>query len=84
MKFFDYMMRHAAPVLFWTSVLIFLGGLATSLLVERGITPYGSDSIISAEALVRAIYVALSNAALPFMGAAIIWTIQRKRDGGSE
>ena len=81
MSFFEYMMRNAAPVLFWTSIILFLGAGAATLLLERGITPYGSDSIVSASSFVAAVVQGLSAAAWPFMGAGIIWTLQRKREG---
>lgn len=80
MKFFDFMMRHAAPVLFWTSILVFLGGIATALLLEQGFNSYQSDSVIDARAFVSAIYQALATASLPFLGAALVWTLQSRAE----
>ena len=85
MSFFEYMMRNAAPVLFWTSVLVFIGGLATFLLLERGLSsPYDDGPLIDASALVGALYQALSAAAWPFTGAGLVWTLQRRRAEGGE
>ena len=84
MSFFERMMRNAAPVLFWTAVLLFIGGFAMSVLqVLPEFSPY-SGSGLSAQSFVMAIFSALSSAVWPFMGAGIIWTLQRKRDGGAE
>jgi hypothetical protein len=78
MSFFEYMMRRAAPVLFWTSVLMFIGGVAISFLGDRQIV---GESILNADSFVRGIFTGLSGAALPFLGAALIWTLQTKRSG---
>ena len=76
MSVFEYMMRRAAPVLFWTSVLIFIGGVATYLLADRQMV---GESILSADSFVKGIYTGLSGAAFPFLGAALIWTLQNRR-----
>ncbi len=78
MNFFEYMMHRAAPVLFWTSVLIFIGGVATSLLADRQMV---GESILNADSFVRGIFTGLSGATLPFLGAALIWTLQNRRSG---
>jgi hypothetical protein len=84
MSFFEYMMRNAAPALFWAAVLLFIGSVATTLLIERGITPYGSESIVNASSFVVAVVQGLSAAVWPFTGAGIIWTLQRKRGEGGQ
>ena len=84
MKIFEYMMRNAAQVLFWTSILLFFGGLAMFLLLDRAVSSYDSDPIIDPRSLVTAIVQGLSAAVWPFMGAGLIWTLQCKRDGGTE
>jgi hypothetical protein len=84
MSLFEYMMRRAAPVLFWTAVLLFIGATATYLLLERGVSPYDSDPIVNPRSLVTAIVQGLSSAVWPFMGAGIIWTLQRKHEGAAE
>ncbi|HYD23283.1 MAG TPA: hypothetical protein VEB68_00690 [Croceibacterium sp.] len=82
MSFFEYMMRRAAPVLFWTAVLLFIGGVATTLLLElNAVTSYGGDSGISARSFMFAVYQALSGAVWPFLGAGLIWTLQQRWDG---
>jgi hypothetical protein len=84
MSFFEYTMRRAAPILFWTAILLFIGTIAVMLLLERGLNPYGSESIVNASALVSAIVQGLGAAVWPFMGAGIIWTLQRKREEGGQ
>jgi len=84
MSFFEYMMRNAAPVLFWTAVLLFIGSGAMTLLLDRGVNPYGSDSVVNASSFVTAIVQGLGAAVWPFMGAGIIWTLQRKRGEGGQ
>ena len=78
MSFFEYMMRRSAPVLFWTAVLLFIGGVANSLLADRQMV---SESILDADSFVRGIYTGLSAASFPFLGAALIWTLQNRRGG---
>ena len=78
MSFFEYMMRHAAPVLFWTAVLLLIGAAATSLLLDQSASPYSGDGGITARSVVIAVHQALASAVLPFLGAAIIWTLQRR------
>ena len=79
MSFFERVMRNAAPILFWTSALLLISGLATTLLLEQGLNPYGSGSMIEPRSLISAIYQGLAGAALPFIGAAIVWNIQDGR-----
>jgi len=79
MSFFERTMRNAAPILFWTSALLLIGGLATTLLLEQGFNPYGSGSVIEPRSLLSAIYQGLASAALPFIGAAIVWNLQDGR-----
>jgi hypothetical protein len=71
-------------VLFWTAVLLFIGTGAMALLLERGVNPYGSGGIMNASSFVAAIVQGLGAAVWPFTGAAIIWTLQRKRAGAAE
>ena len=79
MSFFERMMRNAAPILFWSAVLIFIGGLATSLLVDRQIV---SGSIINPDSFLRGIVTGLNAAVWPFTGAGLIWTLQKRGGGG--
>jgi len=82
-SFFEYMMRRAAPVLFWTSVLLLVGTVAASLLLQREASPYSGDSALDARALLNAIVQGLSAAVWPFMGAGLIWTLG-KHNGGDQ
>ena len=83
MSFFEYMMRRAAPVLFWASVLLFVGAVAVSLLLQRDSSPYSGDSAIDPRVFVSAIVQGLSAAVWPFTGAGLIWTLG-KRSGGNQ
>jgi hypothetical protein len=84
MKFFEFMMRNAAPVLFWTSVFLFVGGLVSTLLLLGGVEPSSGGSIVDPGIAVSAIYQAISFASLPFIGAAIVWSLQPgRKDGGA-
>ena len=81
MSFFEYMMHRAAPVLFWMAILLFFGGLASSLLLERDVV---HESILDADSFIRGIVTGLSAASWPFAGAGIIWTLQRLRGEGEK
>ena len=84
MSFFETMMRLAAPVLFWIAILLFVFGFATPLAVE--VPQFGDlgGSAISIATVISALYQGLSSAVWPFMGAAIVWNLQRRVGGGSQ
>lgn len=84
MSFYERMMRDASLVLFWMAVLLFVGGFAMSVLQDLPeFSPYGGNGL-SVRSVVTAIYSALSAAVWPFMGAGIIWTLQRRRGEGEQ
>ena len=85
MTFFERTMRNAAAILFWAAILLFVGGIATHLLVDGGLEPQGSSgSIIDPRSFVYAIYLGLGAAVWPFLGAALIWTLQRDGKGDEQ
>ena len=83
MKFFEHMMRNAAPILFWISVVLFVGGLLSTFVLMGGSGSYGSDPDIRTGLIINAVYQACSAALFPFIGAAIIWSIQRRGKDGA-
>jgi hypothetical protein len=82
-KVFDFSMRNAAPILFWSSlilfVLTFLAMSATSLFPNENDQ---TDRATLASLIFTALVQGLNNAVWPFTGAALVWVLQRRAMGG--
>jgi ABC-type maltose transport system permease subunit len=82
---FDFSMRNAVPILFWSSlilfVLTFLSMSVTSLFTN------GNDQT-DRETLAYVIFTALAqglnNAVWPFTGAALVSVLQQRAEGGAK
>ena len=77
-------MRNAAPVLFWLSLVLFAVTLAS---YASAFFPGDNDSTSAstrAYMIFSSISHAVSNAVMPFAGAAIVWAVNESATGGAE
>jgi hypothetical protein len=78
-------MRNASPILFWSAlilfVLTFLAMSATSLFPDENDQ---TDRATFASLIFTALVQGLNNAVWPFTGAALVWVLQRRAEGGAK
>ena len=92
MRFYEKAMRNASIILFWSAFALFLGSVLVNMAVYGQIfqqqpievAPIGSREMLWQ--LISSVLNALSNALLPFFGAALLWAIERsiQARGGAE
>lgn len=77
-------MRNAAPVLFCCSIVLFATTIASYFeFIFRGEFD-STDDRTRVSFLFDILTLALNNAVLPFAGAAIVWAVNRRAEGGAE
>jgi hypothetical protein len=78
-------MRNAVPILFWSSlilfVLTFLAMSVTSLFTNDNVQ---TSRETLAYFILNALAQSLNNAVWPFTGAALVWTLQRSAEGDAK
>ena len=77
-------MRHAAPTLFWLSLLLFVVTLASYYSVFFPSENDQTDPATRAWLIFGGVAHALNNFVLPFAGAAIIWAVNNSAAGAAE
>ena len=85
MRFYGKAMRNASMILFWSAFVLFVGSFLVSgaiygqLFQQQGveISPPISSREMSWQ-MISAALNAWNNSLLPFFGAALLWTIERK------
>lgn len=78
-------MRNAAPALFCVAILLFI--LSFAAYGAAYLIPADHDSTGSATRvyfIIDGVLLALNNAVVPFVGAAIVWTLQNRAIGGAK
>ena len=84
MSFHERCMRNASAILFWIAVVIFVVGLASTLLAGGGAVDLNNDRPVELLFVLSAVFQALSAAVWPFTGAALIWWLRNRPAGAAE
>jgi hypothetical protein len=83
-KVFEGSMRNAAPILFWSALILFvLTFLAVSAISLFPNENNQTDPAIHLSNIFNALVQGLNNAVWPFTGAALVWVLQRRAEGGA-
>jgi hypothetical protein len=82
-EFFHASMRNAAPILFCCSLVLFVITIASNLeFIFRDENDF-TDQRTRVSFLIGILTLALNNAVLPFAGAAIVWAVNMRAEGGA-
>lgn len=82
---FDRSMQNAAPILFWSAILLFLFTFVTysgTSLIPSEIDQ--TDSETRVYLIFGGLVQGLNNAVWPFTGAAIVWALSQRTGGEAE
>ena len=72
-------MRHAAPILFWGAIALFVLTLIANYAAYMAPTTGDSvDSAFQSYMVLNAVVQGLNNAVWPFSGAAVLWAVQNR------
>ena len=84
-SFFAGSMRNAAPILFWSALILFVLTVASYSALSIVPSPTDqSDPTVRAHIIFNGLVQGLNNAVWPFTGAAIVWVLQKRAEGGAE
>jgi hypothetical protein len=84
-KVFEGAMRNAAPILFWSALILFV----LTVFAMSAISLFPNDNNYASPAshalnIFNALVQGLNNAVWPFTGAALVWVLQRRAEEGAK
>ena len=82
---FSYSMRNAAPILFWSALIVFV--LTIGAVVATYFFPAEIDQTDRATRMLlilNGFVQGVNNAVWPFIGAAIVSVLQKRNEGGAQ